>query len=581
MSVNSLEQWAGFVRKLERSASNAPTGETANDDGLLERSQLAIQKVRRHRPERLRQALREALLTDNRTCQITEQTQALADLRWPLALTTNYDDLFVRAAEQRFSREPVRVVGRSESDCRRVLAALDEPGEPLLWACHGYLGNVLTASRSVLPESELVIGHEEYRRVIHNEAHFRRTFAEVVRNRSLLFLGCGLDDPDVLGLLEETLALVGPGHHRHYAVLFAREHRAVEKARMLELRIGVTTIVLGDYAALPRFLAKLKQRVDLDQPRQVRWAFHLRSSATGRLDGGLPEPDLEIVRGRLPPDVTPGSCLVVSAGEDPGQARRNEHGLYFSDEIRDLLRHHHVDVDKDRLYAAPQTVVEVPRRDGAPTRTIAAFARTPTPGASWSPTDSRNARAIFTATLRALDWARRERCKVARFQLLAAGASSPYPPRVALAQMLRAIGAHRANSRRTPRVVVHLVNEQLLAELSAGRLDVLELMQPDELRLWIEVHEVGHHVERVQRFERYDHKVGAIARSFFVDGRGWGLAVFPDPELKTSQLRATAELRNRTLAEIGLVPGSTLRFEWISGKPGATSTRLRRAAERR
>ena len=128
----------------------------------------------------------------------------------------------------------MQVLGRSQADCRDVLASLHSSRAPILWALQGYVGesvgsrvrqfrrasaiewskdnplaNLLnpakrtatnpSPSASRLYESkleqlrsQLVVGHEEYRRVAYTEPQFRRVFAEVFRARSLLFLGCSM-----------------------------------------------------------------------------------------------------------------------------------------------------------------------------------------------------------------------------------------------------------------------------------------------------------------------------------------------------------------------------------------------------
>jgi len=82
-------------------------------------------------------------------------TATLARFHWPLVLTTNYDDFYVAAAQAEFLRTrigvrrntseaerrtpAIEVVGRSPSDCHRVLSALRRSARPLVWTLQGFL----------------------------------------------------------------------------------------------------------------------------------------------------------------------------------------------------------------------------------------------------------------------------------------------------------------------------------------------------------------------------------------------------------------------------------------------------------
>ena len=177
-----------------------------------------------HFPDVMREALYLRPPTD--PAFITPQTKALARLYWPLVLTTNYDDLLYRAVyEPRHSGWAVR--GRSWSDCDWVVAGLTGPATRTLWALQGFLpypggpfGAAFAPEEAAALEAELaaqmVVGHEEYRRVTHREPWFRRAFAEVFRSRSFLFLGSGLAENYLLELFGEALEMTGMSPYPHY-----------------------------------------------------------------------------------------------------------------------------------------------------------------------------------------------------------------------------------------------------------------------------------------------------------------------------------------------------------------------------
>ena len=119
------------------------------------------------------------------------------------------------------------MLGRRLEDCYQVLRSLDEPSPPILWVLQGFLGGQTSQSDKIISDgkrrreltNQLVVGHQQYQRVINAEEHFRRAFAEVFRRRSLLFLGSGLLEDYLVNLFGEIIHYHGPGPHPHFALL--------------------------------------------------------------------------------------------------------------------------------------------------------------------------------------------------------------------------------------------------------------------------------------------------------------------------------------------------------------------------
>jgi hypothetical protein len=242
MSVGACPDWADFVKALEGEAGisdpSADDEASLKSPALIRRVNAVLRILGREGPGRFADASRRVLygFGDGRTTP--DQTSALADIDWPLVLTTNYDDLFVRAYAERLrrdtqanKRDPValRVVGRDTPGCLRVLQSLDATTPATLWALHGFLGRVdgdLAGLGVHIDEPErraleVVAGHEEYRRIAHASVQYRRAFAEVCRRRSLLFLGASLADVYLMDLISEVQELHGFGAHPHYALVRA------------------------------------------------------------------------------------------------------------------------------------------------------------------------------------------------------------------------------------------------------------------------------------------------------------------------------------------------------------------------
>jgi SIR2-like protein len=227
MSVPVCAGWEALVERLEAEAGI--DGTRRGSDALIQRALFALQRLRR-RGRRIVRPLRRAVYLSE-SDESPPQTVALASLFWPLVCTTNYDDVYLRAVLGRRAYAP-EILGRSELDCRRVLQHLAFPVGEVVWCLQGFLGGTTGAIQKALAlpaasarrlEDELVVGHAEYRQAAHRAPHFRRSFAELFRTRSLLFLGSGLAEPYFMMLFDEIIELTGPPAQPHFA--FVEEGR--------------------------------------------------------------------------------------------------------------------------------------------------------------------------------------------------------------------------------------------------------------------------------------------------------------------------------------------------------------------
>ncbi|MBB5236194.1 SIR2 family protein [Deinococcus budaensis] len=204
----------------------------------------------------------------------TPQLRALTRLDWPLVLSTNYDDLYWAARQDTLRAEthppePLAVLGRSLSDCHRVLRSLSEPSRPVLWALQGYLGGQCAPPEASVPSDarrrtlalEVVAGHQQYQRAIHAVPHFRRAFGEVFRRRSLLFLGSGLLENYLVDLFSEILYHQGPGQMPHFALLRRGGAPDLYDPAFLQTRLGVVPVFYDGHDEVPAFLERLAHDV--------------------------------------------------------------------------------------------------------------------------------------------------------------------------------------------------------------------------------------------------------------------------------------------------------------------------------
>jgi SIR2-like protein len=610
MSRPNCAGWPGLIGGLEREAGvssmglDPPTDKTPAPE-LIQRANRAVRRLRASEERAFADALRRALFTT--TEPAPRQTLELASIWWPLVLTTNYDNLYVEAFARTFGGTGLAVVGRGSEDCQRVLTSLSTAGRALLWALQGHI-----AAPAVVEghdhdrrlARELVLDHDEYRRVTHREPHFRRAFAEVFRHRSLLFLGSGLRETYLQELFGEVLELYGPSTRTHYAIMpygevdprfmFARFQIAIVEYPPAEERTTPDVAKPGadkpnPHRFLPEWLGHLRGSIEASERVPVSWTWgRVRHGNRARapsidLEVDTSAIDLEIVRGPLPDKHLDGECLVVSAG---GQ------------------------LDKEEFWLST-----------AMTRVVSAWCRNEVSFTS-GPSDSHRPDEKFSKRSDSLgEWvgyhafavrARRQdddakdllkirpasrelfetvgrRYRGIRMQLLASGgghykAGEPrwsartFPARYALVEIVRAWREWReANPGADCRLALHVVDPSVTREISSGRIDVVELLQAADIRFWAEIVENGVLLER-----RLFHKDEATQLQSIVDELDlpvphWKFLVSPPTGIweatEPTALEAVEAGRpqtSRSLRELGVVPGSVLHFRRDTGRAPIT-----------
>jgi hypothetical protein len=488
---------------------------------------------------------------------IPSQTRALARLRWPLVLTTNYDNHYAAAVGERPDAGLFSVVGRSPEDCQAVLSSLSTAGRSLLWALQGYLDapHVLDGApgRAKLKD-QLVVGHDEYRRVTYRAMHFRRAFAEVFRQRSLLFLGSGIRETYLQELFGEVLELYGPSVRPHYAFIPKGE---VDPDFMLSrFQIVVIEYPTQQHVMVERWLNELADEAERASRVPLSWSW-------GRNDRRSPAPiavcDLEVVRGPLPDKPSPGECLAVSAGGDDG--------FFVSPAIGRVMRGWGVEEVEAAVPTSSRYVGEYPGRP-----VFAVRAR--------SKNDVRELSVIYIASKALFDLAA-PRYQCIRIHLLAAGGSAafvpspgrsqpleylgdvrPFPERYSFIQIVRAWGDWRKTRRNRNvdcRLALHVIAPAVYMELASGRIDVLELLSCVDLRFWAEIAAHSEEFERRLFQTSSKEKLSAIVRKLNLSPQHWTVEVSPAPR-PYDPIRRVSALLHRTLDDLGVVPGSTLHF---------------------
>lgn len=549
MSRQACPDWKGLIAGLEEQCGMDPAAGGTEPVDLVRRANRVVRLLKRRDDAAFLRAMRSTLYGSK--LPVPPQTEALGRIWWPLVLTTNYDDHFT-AAYHRWHKDPrdeLTVLGRSAQDCQQVLSSLSSPSGCLLWALQGYLER----KREHRLHPELVVGHEEYRRVTHTAQHFRRAFAEVFRRRSFLFLGSSLGDAYLLDLFGEILEFAGANPLPHYALV----KRDSVDAPFLRSRFNIIALQYDEYDQLPAWLDRLREETGHASTRPVRWCYSLGAGPDTGTAGRVE--DLEIVRGALPPPAE-GEVVAVSVGTGEGGT------LWVSKGTHQTVRPFWPAASKgargyDMQPLSGRFVFGYHKADGTgPVPVVAVNARV-------DEYDRRDLRLVGEAVTDLLDWAAASGFRTVRMQVLASGQTAHYPARFSLAEAVRAYGRWRRQSpERSLALRIHLMDPRALLELASGRLDVVELLTCEDVRFWVEVVDDGQVLERELVFADGDDPLRVIAERFDVPRTGWEVDVNPRPQRDTEECTADA-LWDKDLLSVGVVPGATLRFVAPSGGP--------------
>lgn len=557
MSRPTCPAWPGLVEHLEeRVGIRHPVAPPVNHNGadLIQRAHRAVALLKRQDDDRFFEVLRSVLYLAD--IKVPEQTKALVKIWWPLILSTNYDDLLFRAVHDETKRG-LLVLGRSSRDCNRVLASLTTPSPPILWTLQGFLPSSDSPfdppdqDRLKCLQQELVIGHEEYRQVTHRIPWFRRAFAEVFRSRCLLFMGAGLGDPYLLDLFGEVLELTGASPAIHFA--FLEEGKADPQFLLSRFNIIALEYTVGKHEIVSQWLGELNTAIRASRLKQVCWSFTFNTP--DRLPSTAGSGDFTIVRGALP-NRTEGECTGISAG------RENDEPL--------------VGLDINRFFSecAPKARWLVPRTLAVCTTDPADFSKdlplfllVAREDDDTKGSDRRNLRMIGEPCQRFLDEASQRHYRCAHLQLLASGSQRVFPPTFAFVQQVRAIKQWfrtqqtRSNGSSHLAVVLHVVDPSVWFNILSGRLNLLEILQCDDMRVIVEVS-----VGEAQEFREFHYvletmSLQELATLVDIPAQGWCAEIIPAPTGRRAIFHLQENTGDKfTLEWLGAVPGSTIRF---------------------
>jgi hypothetical protein len=558
MSAPRLALWEQFAWNLEEWAGvEHPTvGECKK---LLDvRAQRACAKIENSYG---RKCLLDAIgcALKGKSEEIPAQTISLAAVRWPLVVSTNYDDLFYGACrdacrtrhssdseQSHRDRMDVQAIGRSVQHCKLVLSALHGPFDrQYIWHVQGFLGGQFgrgiekTVVGLEALQDQLVIGHAEYRRVANaSPPHFRRCFGEMFGTRSFLFLGSGLSEEYFLNLFGEVLDLRGPSITPHFA--FTKKGEV--DSHFLADQMNITVCEYDEHDQLTDWLTCLGREIESPQIRSTRWSFAIRTAQPS-------QNDLEITTDDVSLSPRANEAIALIAPRDAASNRPILRGAPVILDRADLRYIGRAKDDKDKhvvQYGHESFYAVTARCTGR---------------------EHDDAVAEMMSDLLPEVDGHNDAPQAVHVQWSSSGGTVP---RVfALMEIVRAFGQwRRHNPDSKLRLILH-IDSDLAFNLTSGRIDVQELLSSEFIRFWSVVmldREGDRDREPTRRilYYRPDTKFVEVLKELGVPyERGsseWSVSVFPCPR-PTPEKELTWQLQDRTLLSIGVVFGSMLVLE--------------------
>jgi hypothetical protein len=181
----------------------------------------------------------------------TEAHTLLPGIPFSAALTSNYDTLLESAYP--LAQEGAAPHAFTHADYPELSATL-RTGEFYILKVHGTIDRIQT----------IVLGRSDYRDVMHASSSYRQHLTTLFSTKTVLFLGFGLTDPDLLLLLDELRVTFKDYTGKHYALINAQEAPSI-KQRRFERDYGIQILFYtpsaSDHPEVRLFLTDLSAQV--------------------------------------------------------------------------------------------------------------------------------------------------------------------------------------------------------------------------------------------------------------------------------------------------------------------------------
>ncbi len=533
---------------MEGLASNAKMELDSNREystsELITQSEKIITKLSRQGTGELIAAIEKCLnYKNNKAPKSTRQNSELAEIWWPLILSTNYDRMLVdkyKEVHRNIDGDPISIYGRSSVDCHSLLTKLRSSSNTAYWALQGYLG---MSENKLDLKNELIVGYRQYRAITYNNLIFRAAFSEVFRNYSFLFIGSGLSEDYFRGLFGEVLEKLGENPYPHFALVNKADvDNNVIDPHFLHTKLNLKTIIYEDnketYDGLPIALKKFKEAISGTTNKMCHVGYGRRNfSSLSAQDAGS---SIEIIIGGLP-QPKQHECTIISAGYDNLSKRILLSGYgksIFQEEVKQYK---------------PKRVGDTRVWQYGSTGVFAAVARN-LYSSSESPHDARDLREVSNAVYDVLNEAAKSKYSIVNSMLLAAGKRRIFPPIFSLIQMIRGFKEFDLKSKSSLVFRIYVVDPAVIAFIRQHPLEIEELLLCNDLRVFVEIHDNDIR-EKYQLFLNHEICIKDIADAYSLNS-DWGVEISPNAFIQ-QHLNADSTM---SINQVGLIPGSTIIF---------------------
>lgn len=543
LSAPKIPTWYGFLKNLCGLAEikfDEKRNYTSQD--LIQLSDKVVTRLSREGKGVLVESIRESLgYATRKKPKATDHCIALAEIWWPLVLSTNYDRMFVDQYSKTHSSidgPPITVFGRNQLDCHTLLSAFKSPLNTLYWAVQGYFGESCTGEDL---QKELVVGYKQYRNATFNSLAFRSAFAEIFRSYSFLFVGSGLSEEYFRGLFGEITERHGNNPMPHFA-LFRKQDIEENKIDhyLMHTRFNIISVYYesekDSYEGLVTTITKLKTAIEAS--RQKLWKFGFKTFEQSLRADNSRNAGLEISMSGIS-NPHKDECSVISAGLK-GKPVLSHWGVdVIWQKFKNYNQHKFKNVQGTLWqYSGSDIFASAARRSNA----------------KRSSRDNRDLRLICDAVIDILTYCN-GKYKQINIMLLAAGDKRAFPPVFSLVQMVKGYKSFQQKNKLLSNVRIHVLDESVLFFLRRQPLEIEELLNSDEIRLNVQIQDENE-TERFQFFARPETTVADISGYCDIAAKNWNVRILPSP-FSRHKIRPGSK---QSLREAGLIAGSTIIY---------------------
>jgi len=142
----------------------------------------------------------------------------LAKIPFAAIITPNYDKLMESSCTKFYGVEQHKF---THSDAAGLQRAMGDD-RFYIFKSHGTIDDIST----------VILGKKDYRNIMHNNQAYQIYMQSIINNKTLLFIGFGLNDPDMDMIMDE-LDIAFKGYARkHYALMNSAEIKSIKQKQL-------------------------------------------------------------------------------------------------------------------------------------------------------------------------------------------------------------------------------------------------------------------------------------------------------------------------------------------------------------